>query len=427
MIPQSSRIDGNGMATISLSMFRMPSSLGRTPPMQLLCLGLLLTCCCSCHAFTVRTTKATSILRVLPIITNQQRSNKIPLRRTLLSSTNRNQQDDSLVNADDDDDVYVMVNGMPGPMATAAAEACLRKGLQLSPIAMTGPNVESSTITVVDPITQRNANVRLIPSTDTAEVIASLAGIRAALGSSNIYAIDYTHPLAVNSNCKFYIQQNVPFVMGTTGGNRTELYHDVETLHHDTDTNEIHPNFSCVIAPNMGKQIVAMQAALSDLATKYPGAFAGYQLQVTESHQKTKADTSGTAKAVIDSIQRLTADTKYTYEDIQMIRNDQESIQFGIPEKVIQENTGHAYHTYTLTSPDSTVQFQLQHNVIGRTIYAEGTADAVKFLANQVRKQARLLLEDQGKDTENSVTATITHPRRRVYDMIDVLKEGALE
>ena len=314
-----------------------------------------------------------------------------------------------------------MVNGMPGPMATAAAEACLRKGLQLSPIAMTGPNVETSTITVVDPITQRQANVRLISSTNTEEVKSSLAGIRAALGSNNIYAIDYTHPSAVNGNCKFYVQQNIPFVMGTTGGNRTELFHDVQNMDHDTDTNDIHPNFSCVIAPNMGKQIVAMQAALSELATKYPGAFAGYQLQVTESHQKTKADTSGTAKAVIDSIKRLTSDTDYTYDNIQMIRNDEESIQFGIPENVVRENTGHAYHTYTLTSYDSTVQFQLQHNVIGRTIYAEGTADAVKFLASKVRQQRNAVTTD--RDT----TSSTAHSRRRIYDMIDVLKEGALE
>jgi 4-hydroxy-tetrahydrodipicolinate reductase len=289
----------------------------------------------------------------------------------------------------DVDDIYVMVNGMPGPMATAAAEACLRKGLQLSPMAITGPDVEPSTITVVDPISKRNMEVRLIPSSDTNEVIASLAGIREAVGVNNLLAIDYTHPSAVNSNGRFYVQNNVPFVMGTTGGNRDELLQDVQ-------------GHFCVIAPNMGKQIVAMQAALSDLGNRYPGAFAGYKLDVIESHQKTKADTSGTAKAVIDSIKVLTSDTTYTYDDIKMIRNDDESIQFGVPKDAIQ---GHAFHTYTLTSPDGSVQFQLQHNVAGRTIYAEGTADAIKFLARKIR----------------------TESVARVYTMIDVLEEGALE
>ena len=407
MIPQSSRIDRDG-PTVATAPLLASWSAHRTTFVALLYLSFLLMCSYSCHGFTVRTT-IISIRYNFPTSCNHERSknSKTDLApRTLSSNSDNNSVDD----------VYVMVNGMPGPMATAAAEACLRKGLQLSPIAMTGPNIETATITVLDPITKRNANVRLISSTNTEEMISSLAGIRAALGSRNIFAIDYTHPSAVNSNCKFYVQQNIPFVMGTTGGNRAELYHDVEQMNHDDSTANIHPNFSCVIAPNMGKQIVAMQAALSDLATKYPGAFAGYQLQVTESHQKTKADTSGTAKAVIDSIKTLTSDADYTYEDIQMIRNDEESIQFGIPEDVIEKNIGHAYHTYTLTSPDKTVQFQLQHNVIGRTIYAEGTADAVKFLANQVRQQR---LE---KDT-----ASTAQSRRRVYDMIDVLKEGALE
>jgi hypothetical protein len=100
---------------------------------------------------------------------------------------------------------------------------------------------------------------------------------------------------------------------------------------------------------------------------------------------------------------------------------------------------GHAYHTYRLTSPDKTVALELQHvrrawlcagctppalreggtraqesrrrklsrsgchpcawqNVCGRAVYAEGTADAVEFLAAQVHAQ---------------------HPRR-VWSMLDV-------
>eukprot|EP00977_Amphora_coffeiformis_P023305 scaffold12976_cov197-Amphora_coffeaeformis.AAC.4 len=273
-------------------------------------------------------------------------------------------------------------------MATAAAEACLRKGLNLSPFAMTGPDIEPSTITVVDKVTGKSSNVRLIPSTDQDEIIRSLAGIRETVGAENVMAIDYTHPSAVNGNAVFYAANKLPFVMGTTGGDRDKLMKDVQGKF-------------CVIAPNMGKQIVAMQSALEDLATKYPGAFEGYKLKVTESHQKTKADTSGTAKAVIASIQKLAADDNFTNDDIEMLRDDQASIDFGVPADALN---GHAYHTYTLTSPDGSVNFQLQHNVAGRTIYAEGTADAVKFLARQVRA---------GESPKQ-------------YSMIDVLEAGAL-
>ena len=44
------------------------------------------------------------------------------------------------------------------------------------------------------------------------------------------------------------------------------------------------------------------------MAKEFPGAFSGYKLEVTESHQRTKADTSGTAKAVVGSLQQLGLD-----------------------------------------------------------------------------------------------------------------------
>lgn len=44
------------------------------------------------------------------------------------------------------------------------------------------------------------------------------------------------------------------------------------------------------------------------MAKEFPGAFSGYKLEVTESHQRTKADTSGTAKAIVGSFQNLGLD-----------------------------------------------------------------------------------------------------------------------
>lgn len=288
-----------------------------------------------------------------------------------------------------DEDVHVMVNGMPGPMSVAAAEACLRKGLKLAPVAMTGPDVEPYAITVTDQVTNRSAQVQLVPANNKEELVSSIEGIKTATGDNNLLVIDYTHPSAVNSNAKFYVQQKLPFVMGTTGGDREQLRQDVQ-------------GHFCVIAPNMGKQIVAMQAALEYLAKEYPGSFDGYKLRVVESHQKTKADTSGTAKAVIDNIKKLSLETTFEEKDIQMIRDEKKAVDFGVPEDAVN---GHAFHTYTLTSPDGSVEFQLKHNVAGRTVYAEGTADAIKFLAKKIR----------------------TEKQPRVYNMINVLEEGALE
>lgn len=52
-------------------------------------------------------------------------------------------------------------------------------------------------------------------------------------------------------------------------------------------------------------QIVAFQAMMEYMSNNFPGAFSGYKLEVTESHQRTKVDTSGTAKDVITSFAKL--------------------------------------------------------------------------------------------------------------------------
>lgn len=85
--------------------------------------------------------------------------------------------------------------------------------------------------------------------------------------------------------------------MGTTGGDREKLLRDVEES-----------GVYAVIAPNMGKQIVAFQTMMESMAEQFPGCFQGYTLRVVESHQRTKADTSGTAKAVVASLQRMGLD-----------------------------------------------------------------------------------------------------------------------
>ena len=85
-----------------------------------------------------------------------------------------------------------------------------------------------------------------------------------------------------------------------------------------------------------------------------------------------------------------------------MLRDDTASLDFGVPQEGMN---GHAFHTYTLQSSDGSVTFELKHNVVGRRVYAEGTADAVIFLANKIQN------EDQGQ----------------IYSMINVLEDGAME
>ncbi|KAL0560809.1 hypothetical protein IC582_001223 [Cucumis melo] len=74
----------------------------------------------------------------------------------------------------------------------------------------------------------------------------------------------------VQNNAELYCKVGVPFVMGTTGGDRDRLYKTV-------DDSKVY----AVISPQMGKQVVAFLAAMEIMAEQFPGAFSGYSLEVT--------------------------------------------------------------------------------------------------------------------------------------------------
>ena len=178
--------------------------------------------------------------------------------------------------------------------------------------------------------------------------------IQAAHG--NFLSVDYTHPSAVNPNAEFYCLHGLPFVMGTTGGDRQKLEDTVRSS-----------AIAAVVAPNMAKQIVGFQAMMEYAAQTFPDLFKGYRLSIRESHQQTKADTSGTAKAMVRIFNRL--GTPFTEDQIRMERDPQiQKTAWGIPEEHLG---GHAWHTYTLVSEDGTVRFEFTHNVNGREIYVQ--------------------------------------------------------
>jgi 4-hydroxy-tetrahydrodipicolinate reductase len=155
-------------------------------------------------------------------------------------------------------------------------------------------------------------------------------------------------------------------------------------------------SIAAVIAPNMAKQIVGFQAMMEHAANAYPNLFLGYTLEIKESHQQGKADTSGTAKAMVGYFNRL--GLSFTEADIVKERNpEQQKSLWKIPEAYLG---GHGYHTYSLTSKDRTVRFEFSHNVNGRDVYAQGTLDALIFLAEKIKQGAK----------------------GQVFTMIDVLK-----
>ncbi|XP_008808387.2 probable 4-hydroxy-tetrahydrodipicolinate reductase 1, chloroplastic [Phoenix dactylifera] len=270
----------------------------------------------------------------------------------------------------------ILVNGCTGKMGKAVAEAAVSAGLELVPVSFSSREKSGRTVQV------GSTEIQIHGPSERENILSSMFE-----KFPNLVVVDYTVPDAVNGNAELYCKVGVPFVMGTTGGEREVLYKTVQDA-----------NVYAVISPQMGKQVVAFLAAMEIMAEEFPGAFSGYTLQVMESHQASKLDTSGTAKAVISCFQKL--GVSFCLDQIQQIRDPKRQLEMvGVPEEHL---SGHAFHMYHLTSPDETVSFEFQHNVCGRSIYAEGTIDAAIFLSKKVQSKAQ----------------------KRIYNMIDVLREG---
>lgn len=271
--------------------------------------------------------------------------------------------------------IKIMINGIPGNVAVIIAKHALSDDrFELIPHSLTGPEVEAAAFTV------DSTSVGLIPPTIRTEKIE---GIKQSEGT--FISVDFTHPLAVNDNAGFYCRHQLPFVMGTTGGDRKKLMDTVSAS-----------SIAAVIAPNMAKQIVGFQAMMEYAADTFPNLFNGYTLHIRESHQQGKADTSGTAKAMIRYFNAL--GIPCSEKDIAQERDPEiQRSRWGVPEDFLG---GHAWHTYTLDSKDKTAHFEFVHNINGRDIYAEGTLDAVAYLYEKLK---------DGR-------------RGKVYTMIDVLK-----
>lgn len=354
--------------------------------------------------------------------------------------------------------INVMVNGLPGKMASKVAEHVLRdNSFQIVPYSLTGPEIEQDSVF---------GDIRLIKPKDRDFKIEGIIE-----ENFPFISVDFTHPDAVNSNGYFYCRNKLPFVMGTTGGDRKALEDRVKTS-----------EISAVIAPNMAKQIVAFQERMQYAAENFSNALRGYYLEIVESHQKGKADTSGTAQSMVEKPDGSQGyfnllGIPFTKDQIIKIRDPNEQRKLGVPEPALE---GHGWHTYIVyshrpdnlgievlaatikdflekdiskvfsdyrfydaepkkvkgiinnlnyleekigkaglsnfseeiyrVSEDETVSFSLHHipeklmvithNVNGRDIYASGTLDAIIYLNRKVKEGSK----------------------GQVYSMIDVLK-----
>lgn len=254
--------------------------------------------------------------------------------------------------------IKVLIAGLPGNMATAFAKHAIREGdIDVLDVSLTGNETD------VDAVDIDGILFHLIKA-DNTEGIDKLFE-----ENTSVIVVDYTEPHVVKDNIDLYYRKNVNFIIGTTGVSTYE----VEKVVKESEINAI-------VAPNMGKQIVAIQAMMEHAASNFPDCFKGYKLTVKESHQSGKLDTSGTAKAIVGYFNKL--GINFDEDEIIQCRDSDEQLKLGVPAEHLE---GHGWHTYAFTSADGSAHFEITHNVNGRDIYAKGTIDAIHFLNKQIQ------------------------------------------
>jgi 4-hydroxy-tetrahydrodipicolinate reductase len=254
--------------------------------------------------------------------------------------------------------VKILVAGLPGNMATIFTRHALKeKEIDIINFGITGNDIEVENYEVND------HSFNLIKANDRACIDRLFEEHKPTI------VVDFTEPMVVEQNIDLYCMKETNFVIGTTGVRIDKVSERIKGS-----------NISAVIAPNMAKQIVALQSMIKYASEKFHNCFKDYTLTIKESHQKGKLDISGTARLMVDYFKQL--GIIFEKNDIIAYREPEEQIKLGVPEEYL---SGHGWHTYTLISSDKTVNIEITHNVNGRDIYAKGTIDAVFFLSEKIR------------------------------------------
>ncbi len=224
--------------------------------------------------------------------------------------------------------INVLVSGLPGNMASLAAQAVhFQSDMALVEHGLTGIDVSRWK-------GQNGAVIDLHKPTDQGveDLLISLRD------RYHPIIVDYTVDTAANANAELYCRLGIPFVIGTTGGVRERLKQTV-----------LDSGNTAVIAPNMGKQIVALMGEISDFARQHEKGLERCKLYIRESHQgpdvdrefNGKADTSGTADAIRKDFNLM--GIPYEKAEVNMIRMREDQLKLGIPKEFLD---GHGWHTY---------------------------------------------------------------------------------
>ncbi|GFR50212.1 hypothetical protein Agub_g12389 [Astrephomene gubernaculifera] len=306
----------------------------------------------------------------------------------------------------------IMVNSCTGKMGHSAAESLVMHGFPLIPHTFSGLSVG---------VAVKNIGVRGVPVQ-----LVGKAKRQAALDSlksqyPRMMVVDFTLAHCVEDHAQFYADNGLPFIMGTTGGDRQRMREAVEAA-----------GVYAVLPSLAGEQAAAFHALLTSLAAPLPPNFEQYAYEATGRAADAGAldllDPSA-APEIAWTLQRM--GIQCDEAQVHHMRAARQHRMEGLLHLEREPPAASKLHvlqgrgaarTCRLTAPhhgDSSISGRgaaggagadqpsllLRHYGLDRAAFAAGVVLAARFLAARVAEGAA----------------------QRVYDMVDVLRAAVLE
>ena len=178
--------------------------------------------------------------------------------------------------------------------------------------------------------------------------------------------IDFSIPEATFTILEFAIKNKVPVVIATTGFSSEEINKIKEY-------SKIIPIF---MSSNMSYEINLMSKILSELAIKLPNS----DIEIVETHHNRKIDSpSGTALLLANSINEA-LNNEMTYEyNRHSKREKRNKKEIGIH----SIRGGNEVGKHTVIFFGDNESFEITHNVLSRSVFADGAIKAAFYLLAQ--------------------------------------------
>lgn len=180
--------------------------------------------------------------------------------------------------------------------------------------------------------------------------------------------IDFSNAGAVDELLDYCVKKSLPVVLCTTGLSDEQL----------KKVDECSEKIAVLKSANMSMGINLLLKLLKDAAKVL--APAGYDIELVEKHHNQKLDApSGTALALVDSInEAMGNEYEYVYDRSQ-VRKKRDAKEIGI--SAVRAGTIVGEHEVIFAGTDEVIEFK--HTAYSRSVFAKGAVEAGKFLAGQ--------------------------------------------